>query len=292
MEAKDSIVIAGSLNKYARSTDYGDTWETHYFPDTIPDVGALLDMVQYKDTIYAATQFGVFASKDWGISWEMRGENIQGASSANVCSIDMLDTIIMIGTNYGVHFSYCYGGTGLFDWKIMFHNESGISELYNVEDSLLLFGNNYGSGTDFFYSADTGKTWKQFYLQKTSERIAIYGFLHDEKYFYALTNSGVWRYLRDTNVNNNKLHEGYTKPNNILIASQNEIYLNINSKSNVAIDVYTVSGRKVLRLLDKIYQKGRYQIKVENYFMNLSNGVYLLRITINGKINLLKWQGF
>lgn len=221
MDGKDSILIAGGFNKYARSIDSGKTWETLYLCDFFLDlddneVGAMLDMVRFRDTLYVGTQCGVFATKDWGVNWEKRGQNIEGANSATIGSIDMLDTIIIIGTNYAVYFSYCYGGTGMFDWKKMFHNENGISELHNVEDSLLLFYNSHGSYLDLFWSDGTGKTWERFFLTDSVNTIDVNDFCHDEKYMYVGSYYGVWRYPRFDGVTIKNSKE-YNKIKNPLI---------------------------------------------------------------------------
>jgi len=291
MEARDSIVIAGGFNKYARSTDYGDTWEKLYLCDFFDDldeneVGAMLSMVQFRDTLYVGTQCGVFATKDWGLSWEKRGKNSSTASSGTVSSIDMLDSIILIGTNYGVYFSHNYGGTGVNDWELIFHNQSGVSELHNVKDSLLLFGNNYGSGTDLFYSADTGKTWNQFYLQQTTERIAIYGFLHDDKYFYALTNPGVWRYPRFENVTINNYKPKYAKLNktrNFVKWSNKNITIQIVTEGFVKIDIYSLDGKMIHTLVESNLPQGTHILRINNLKKELANGIYLAKAVVNGE---------
>jgi len=239
-------------------------------------------MVQYKDTIYAATQFGVFASKDWGISWEMRGENYKGA---NVTSIFTIDTVLMIATDYAVYFSYCFGGTGLFDWKLMFHNKSGISELYNVDDSLILFYNTHGSELDLFYSQDTGKTWERFFLIDSINTIDVTGFCHDDKYLYTHSYYGVWRHPRFDNViiqnNGVYLSKSVNRKEHIYVKDA-LLTLVLNSKENVKIDIFSLSGRRLKNLIDSRFGKGAHIFKVRGIDFQLSNGLYILVVDIGG----------
>ena len=291
MDGKDSILIAGGFQKYARSTDYGKTWETLYLCDFFADlddneVGAMLSMVRFRDTLYVGTQCGVFATKDWGLSWEKRGKNDNLASSGTVGSIDMIDSVIMIGTNIGVFFSYCYGGTGMFDWKKMYENGvTGNSELYNVGDSLLLFYNSHGSYLDFFWSADTGKTWEQFFLVDSVNTIKAYRFCHDNKYMYTCSYCGVWRCPRSDNVNIENCNQfEKTRPyfNNKILT------ISLESESKIRADLYSLSGKRITTLIDTRLHYGDYNINFNKYLKNLPTGIYLIKLNINE--NGLSWK--
>jgi len=287
MEAKDSVVIAGGFNKYARSTDYGDTWEKLYLCDFFDDldeneVGAMLSMVQFRDTLYVGTQCGVFATKDWGLSWEKRGKNSSGAGSAEVGSIDFLDSTLMIGTRNGIYFSYSFGGIGLTDWKWIFHNESGISELYNVDDSLLMFYNSHGSYLDLFWSNDTGETWGKFFLEDSINNIDVNSFCHDDKYLYIGSYYGVWRCPRFDNVTIKKNYESYKFENSFIKLNKNKLNIFVTSESYISAFIYSLSGRKIVTLFENKKQKGKYCYNLSCYNRDISTGMYLINVTING----------
>jgi len=297
MEAKDSIVIAGSLNKYARSTDYGDTWETLYLCDFFDDldeneVGAMLSMVQFRDTLYVGTQCGVFATKDWGLSWEKRGKNSSTASSGTVSSIDMLDSLIMIGTNYGVYFTQTFGGTGMNDWELMFHNESGISELYNVEDSMLIFYNSHGPELDLFYSSDTGETWNHFYLLDSINTLDVSSFCHDEKYLYIGSYFGVWRHNRFDNVtiNNANKDSNLIKKSKLVMLNNKTIKVDIKKGDNIRIDIFSLDGKQIYTTSDKRLQSGSNILRIENVYKKFAQGIYMIKLTINNEQYFYKFS--
>jgi hypothetical protein len=297
MEAKDSIVIAGSFNKYARSTDFGDTWEKLHLCDFFDDldeneVGAMLSMVKFRDTLYVGTQCGVFATWDWGLSWEKRGKNSSTASSGTVSSIDMIDSSIMIGTNYGVYFSHSYGGTGMDDWKLMFHNESGSSELHNVDDSLLLFFNSYGKYDDLFWSDDTGKTWNQFYLIDSNNTIGIDKFCHDDKYLYICSYYGVWRLHRFESVTINNVHKSseFKQPNSLVKLNNESIKIEAKEEVNVKIVIFSLNGKKIYTLADTRLSTGSHIFKLYKIRKKFSNGIYLIKLTVNKSQFLFKFQ--
>ncbi len=200
-----------SLIYYNNSIVAGGSWSYFYLRENNEwkycgsALNGLNDIVIYKDTLYAATDAGIYRSTNAGNSWEIFYNGVDYINSVSFYE----NKIVFCTYNSGIFISNNYGET----WEDLgFKNEYFSSVL--ILDSTIFLGNHYGnfvisnnlgktfeiipgmyfnnkirylnknvfvsSITGLYYSSDTGRTWSEPLLPDEYCNEIVY---ENEKYY-------------------------------------------------------------------------------------------------------------
>jgi len=277
--AKDNYFLIGSYCSFYRSTDYGKTFELIYTPQVPHDFGAALSMMEFRGVVYAGTQFGIFASKDWGRTWEMRGKNMK-EQGGWITSLQRIDTVIIMSNFAGAYTSYDLGQNER-SWIFRFETD-GSTILYVLDSSQIYLSYRTSNNTYYCYSTDTDKTYKPFSI--TTPENYCYEIKSDEKYVYIMTDHGIYRNLKiDSPVNILKKENKTTlERNTIRYVTQNKtIMYSLKSPSAIDISLFKLNGQKIFTYKNNLLPSGKIKIDIKKY--TVISGLYIIYVTTNYK---------
>lgn len=239
MEAKDSIMVVGNYGTWGRSTDYGKTWQ-EYDPETLYKVkwNPVLSMLNYKDTLFIATYFGVWASYDWGLNWELR----EGGNGTLAVSLASIGDKILLGTSAcALWFKNIKPSQGQF---VLLNYYPSDTKPFVINKKDIYVYSTYGDSCATFSSKDTGKTWNRFYLRPNATNVYIHIFYNDEKYIYAGSTKGLYRkLLNDTQVTINNFDRKNATFSRFFFS--NSIQLSFQKPVAIKLHVFSSNGSLV-----------------------------------------------
>jgi photosystem II stability/assembly factor-like uncharacterized protein len=300
-------VFAGGLNIY-RSSDQGNTW----FQSTIPQNNhGITDIAFYGSDVYTATSSdGIFKSVDNGQTFFQTNN---GMTEMNFYDLEIIDTVILAASYHGLYRSTDQGNswnfsmTGIPDSTVYnFAVMNGIvlattdSGIYRSSDYGLSW-NNIPIGTHIskswhiysdghyiytatirdgiFMTADAGNTWIPFsaglpdsvgncFGSKTNAYRVFLGGTGEKT-------SGVWYENMVYNSvydqsNSGFTFETYPQP----FSDKLNIRYELGHSSNVTINVFDLSGRKVDQLINEDQSAGKHQLS----WKSNSAGIYFVQI--------------
>jgi hypothetical protein len=242
---KDSIMLVGTYCRFSRSTDYGKTWKNDIFiPNLQHNIGAVFCLMAFRDVVYAGTQYGIFASKDWGLTWEKRGVNLTGPGGT-IFSFGRIDTVMFYSSASAIWRSYDLLQNGE-NWIYSFDTRY-IAKLHVIDSSVIYVSDYNQDSATFFYSTDTCKTFTSFSV--TSHDVSEYYHIRsDEKYIYVMNRKGLYRNLKTndpTDINDSK-HIIHTSTRQPKISIKNRILsFTFKQPSSIEISLFRLNGQRV-----------------------------------------------
>ncbi len=268
--SKDSLLLAGTYCDFARSTDWGSTWQNHIeIPDLQNDIGAVLCMMEFRDVVYAGTQYGIFASKDWGLTWEKRGKNFTGPGGT-IFVLSRIDTVFIMTNKAGAYTCYDLGQNEQ-SWNFTFITDGSTHHL--VVDSSQIYISVYNSNEwHYYHSIDTGKTYQPFTIQNPESY--FYNFASDDKYIYVMNKKGIYRNLKtDDPTEKHWTQKVNTKNTNSTIIN-GRLHFKILQKGLVTVDLYNLNGKKIGSLFKGNVPEGKMVVPLN--MRMLAGGCYVV----------------
>jgi len=273
--AKDNYFLVGSYCSFFRSEDYGKTWEVIYTPQVPYEFGAALSMMEFRGIVFAGTQLGVFASKDWGRTWEKRGLNYNGAPGATIISLDRIDTLFFLSSYAAIFKSY---NLGLNDDSWIYTFDTEYDAFFHIVDSSEIYVRDFEGGSDnitrFYYSSDTGKTFKPFSVAASD--IYCYSIQSDDKYVYAMTDKGIYRNLKTASPVSISKNVNIQNSSIIFSTRNKTITCILNRSSSIDVNLFKLNGQKIFSHKSCMRHSGQMKIDLKKY--TISSGLYIIRI--------------
>ena len=270
--AKDSILLVGTYDCFSRSTDYGKTYKDYILiPGLEHDIGAVFCLMAFRDVVYAGTQYGIFASKDWGLTWEKRGKNMT-QQGGWITSMDLIDTVIIMSNYAGAYRAYDLGQNEN-SWIYSFETDG--PTFFHIVDSSQIYLAFYNSNSwHFYFSSDTGKTYQEFSV--TNPEMYCYKIDNDDKYVYIAGLGGIYRNLKTDSPTG--VIEKKKKNNKIVLSfvNNNLLHYYLPEPSYIEIFLYKTNGQTVIRHEGRHDRPGMFTINLKKY--DLSSGFYFCLI--------------
>ncbi len=299
----DGSMIANGEVKYngrfitgiLRTTDNGIHWAP-----VDSSIDAYIFSVTSGGKIFAATDSGVYSSKDNGQNWAQSGLYNYRAASAFAASPDG-STLIASYSGYAppskdttAVFLSTNGGKG---WRQINDGNTNLTSnavwaLSISPDNSLIFAGTYVDG--IFLSRDNGKSWLALNDSlSTYDYISAFTFSPDESTVYAATeDAGVWkRPLSElTSVKTSHtyapeqftLSQNYPNPFN----PSTTISYSLPKSSNIKIEVFNVLGEKVATLVNGYEQAGGHNIQWDAG--GFASGIYFYKLSANNLSQIKK----
>jgi len=271
--AKDSILLVGTYGFFSRSTDYGKTYKDYILiPGLEHDIGAVFCLMAFRDVVYAGTQYGIFASKDWGLTWEKRGMNQPNAPGATITALGRIDTVFILSNYAALYRSY---DLGLNENSWIYTLDTEYYAFFHIVDSSQIYvRDTYQGRNHFYYSSDTGKTYQEFSV--TNPEMYCYKIDNDDKYVYIAGLGGIYRNLKTdspTGIIEKKMVENAKM---LISFDKNSMKYLIQQSSSVEITIYNLNGQITFNYKYNHINPGTFAVNFKRH--NFSSGFYFCRI--------------
>jgi photosystem II stability/assembly factor-like uncharacterized protein len=259
------------------STDGGVSWSG---PDSSSEKHPTYTLLWNKGCVIAGTDGGVLLSSDSSKSWK---KIPFGLMSMRVEALTICGEALFAGSSYsGVFRSDDNGET----WKAV---NSGLTNacVYSlISHDNLLFAGTYGSGV--FVSRDNGETWKAFNEGIDDKRVSSLVVTGDQL-FAGTDGYGVWqRPLSETGVISDRPQLKRAKGQvlfDILVCKNSNSLLTITFSipyaDNVAIRMYSLSGKAVTSIFNRRVEAGEHGIQWNA--QSVARGCYIIKMQCGAK---------
>lgn len=271
----------GTQKGVIRSADRGRTWSG---PDSSIAGNPVYSLTEKNGDIFGGSDGGVFVSSDSGISWK---KSSFGLMSMRVEALTLCGGAIFAASSYDGVFRSDDNGT---NWKAVDSGLTNTSVFSLVSHDSTLFAGTYGSGV--FMSIDKGTSWKAFNTGIPEMR--VYSLAVSGGELFAGTDGyGVWqRPLSDAGV----IPDGRKvigTPGSPLFHIEVPgaahprlaVEFSLSNSENVSIALYSLSGKKILTLLNSRLPNGTYRFTFDT--RNVTRGCYAVRMRV-GNANIAK----
>jgi len=294
------------------STDNGLTW-------AVKDTGfseSVNCFISIGNSIYAATNGGIFYSTDEGTSWNITGNKFNNHSLAKIENTLFAATEgngIFRSTNYGsswtevdsTDYDFFGGlaviGTNIFAGAFQFYHQPSTGGIFVSKDNgrswdhsdtgmtdhsvnvLYSDGSNLyaGTNTNIFVSTDTGATWKN--ISPHVDSLGANALVVYDSYLFAGSNGGAWRYPISQLVTGVKIPPRQTPSNFVLLQNYpnpfnpaTTITFLLPSQDHVSLKIFDIMGREVATLIDGNYSQGSHSVRWNA--STIASGVYFYRL--------------
>ncbi|HCA41659.1 MAG TPA: hypothetical protein DEP28_00235 [Bacteroidetes bacterium] len=268
VSAKNGRMFAGVHEKIYRSTNEGINWS---ISDLNSSIFTLLDT---NGIVLAGTSNGIFYSTNTGNSWQL--SNLNGIY---IRQLYFKDGIIYAGGNQ----SGLYKSTDMGNNWTFLGGGLHVHGIESINNNLFI-----GTGNGVSRSTNGGVNWISINEGFTGSNIQVWELYIFENYLFAgLLGRGIWRRplseivgvesISSVIPEKYSLSQNYPNPFNPVT----KIRFNIpsvanNSKTEVLLDVYDVSGKLVKQLYKGQLSGGEYEFEFDG--TGLNSGVYFYRL--------------
>lgn len=271
----DSKIFAGCLSGVFPggvylSSDNGSNWmQTSIFDDDVWCLAANNNIL-YAGLAYGPySPGGLYSSTNSGENW-----SLLGLSNKNIYSIAFKDNIIIAGTGASIYLT-SNNGTNWIQTSITNRQVNALA----VKGNYIFAGTETGG---IYLSSNNGTNW----IQKNQglDTFNIHSLALTNEYIFAGTmGRSVWRrslaeIVNIKNVTNNipvTFELGQNYPNPFNQCTMFNVQCSI--AGNVRINVYDITGREVVLLVNKYLQAGMYEVRFESG--DLPSGIYFCKMT-------------
>ncbi|MBI9038963.1 MAG: T9SS type A sorting domain-containing protein [Bacteroidales bacterium] len=270
-----------------KSTDYGDTWATIYFPSIKSSTGDIIIDPNHPDTLY----YGKLRSTDGGDTW------IE-ALDKRIIAVHPNNSNILYATGSWqktLEVSYDWGNS----FQIIAEYANGpfsgghiyCFEIYKENPDYLFYSTR---NTNIFYSTDAGTTWQQLEGKYNRRVTDIIPYVNENKYLLSTHGDGVWVYdTTDITAINDRLVKDIDHLKVLPNPFKNftKITFNIRNSGYTNISIYDLQGNLINTLLNEKKEKGKFEIVWNGKDKNgkdVESGLYLLRLQSGRNIHSCK----
>jgi len=273
---------SGGEQQLLISDDFGDNWTAK---NAGSDYIAMLRGTPAKLVIAAGTN--LLESTDEGDSWTAYQNNGLISSPNFYEFIPIGDRVVAWAGDFNDSKMYYTDDMGA-NWVNSEDAEviGQVEQFLHIQESLIA-----ASKFGFYISHDDGETWNQFY-DGYGQRNAT-SILSSGKYLLAATrNDAAWyrpqvqvtsfREVKNSSPENFELSQNYPNPFN----PSTKISFTINSSNHVKLTIYSITGEKIITLLDREINAGNYEVDFNA--QNLTSGVYFYKIQAGNFVSVKK----
>lgn len=273
-------IFAGSGgNGVFRSTNKGSNWTQAGLSRTNVRSLAVSPNASGGFNLFAGTNgSGVFLSNDSAANWT---ETNNGLTYSGVLSLAVSGTNLIAGTWGGIFISTNNGTS----WT-----EASTGLTYTYVYCLAASGTNLFAGTwdGIFLSIDNGSSWIAANTGLSNTDVFSLAVLGNN--LFAGTDGGVWRRPLSELITSAEglsaalprvfnLSQNYPNPFN----PSTRIRFSLTGRSNVNIEIYSITGQVIKSLTAKSYEQGTYEIEWDGKNMNgkdAASGMYIYKMTV------------
>ena len=296
-----------------RTTNGGVSWSIKQIP------GTYLRDLHYSNnnTLYILDDTGYYYSTNDGNNWSL----LDSGLPYNGVIIPTYEIYYDINENDRIFCNIRIDGdydrqvyekqAGVYVWSLLY-NGTMLEEVPLITRKIVAEPNSdnlYGVGEIYiqdngeptieewlFRSDDGGITWERCSNEFDFDFYSKYSFLNYEPYemIYCDENSDFW--LGDVQNMHGVAVEPEVEYNFDIQVCPNPfkgytiVSFSVKENSYVELVVYNIKGQKIKTITNRLYNKGAYQIKWygdDNYGNNVKSGVYLYRLDINSKTEII-----
>lgn len=192
-DSKEGVFTLADDGTLYLTRDKGESWE-EVTPKTDKYIVPTVKLI--SDTLFSvAGNNGIIYSTDYGNNWYNYSPLLSTISSSTT-SFYKKDGILIAPTPYGNSFylSLDYGNNWRYESTGLFILEGWMSD-FLIKDSIIIVS----SVTEISrISKDMGKTWDNYTEPNLDSNIRLYKFLNNKEEYFAVSDSGIYKNLFDS----------------------------------------------------------------------------------------------
>ena len=278
-------VIAGTMLNVWISNDNGYNWvvRNQGLPAQTTVVCVFVDQIEnYFIGTYGGGIERIYKSTNFGESWFASGDGLH-PSVAIISIVENSTNFIFAGSEAGQEVARSIDNGETWNY---FGSGLPLGDFTLITNSLdfVFAGLTFGAGV--YRSIDDGETWAEYNNGLVNKTILSFGINSEGVLFAGSWGDGIYRTIRSTTYieteivdsNSNYFLRNYPNPFN----SSTKVEFGLSKSGKVIIDLYSINGEKINKLVDEYLTAGSYSFGMND--SKIASGIYIIVFKSNNNI--------